>query len=179
MRSSRVWSLSLLPGGLALGHLLGYAAAQAQGETPSLAGGHGYVHGLLVLAVPLSLAALARVGLSGARGERLPLGFSSLAAQQIVAYVALEVLEHATAGIDPLTSLREPTMLWGIVGQLLVAAGVALVARGVAAATGLVRPRRCPVTGRPTSWRVPVWAAVATVVPVSSLSRRGPPLAYC
>lgn len=180
VRRCYLWTLLLLPGGLAAGHLLGYAAVRAQGLEPSLETGHTYMHGLGALAAPLTLAALFRIGVSGARRERLPVGFVGLALQQVLAYVVVEVVEHAAAGIGPTASLHEPTMLWGIVAQLTVAAVVSLLARGVHGVTRRLVGRRAtnlrPV--RAPQWSVPtvVRSSAACEVALSSLSRRGPPL---
>ena len=181
VRPSRLWSLLLLPGGLAAGHLIGYAVVRAQGGVPSLNTGHGYLHTLGMLAVPFTAAALLRIGVSGARGERLPVSFTRLAVQQVLAYMAVELVEHAAAGISPSVSLRESTMIWGIAAQVAVAAAVSLVVRGVSRAG-----RRLVLRGRvgwlsiisaPARHDQPAAGAVTPSVALSSLSRRGPPLA--
>lgn len=177
MRTSRLWTLLLLPVGLAAGHLLGYAAAQAQGHAPSLTDGHDYVGILLLLAVPLSLLAMARVAVSGVRQERSPVGFTALALQQVAAYVAIEVLEHAAAGISPLTSLREATLVWGIVAQLVVAAVVAFLVRAVRTAARRLSIDRDPMGhGHRPTWGLAGYVGELVIVAVWSVSRRGPPL---
>lgn len=178
MGSGRRWSLLLAPGGVAAGHVLGYGAAGLVGAAPELEGGHGYLDVLFRLAVPFTLAVLARAFLSGTRAELPPVRWRDLAVLQAGVFAAVEVYEHAAAGIGPDRSLVEPSFWLGLGAQLLVAAGlVALTAwmrRVGEVVAGARRPR--PWAGRRTAIR-PLLSLLAgsPVVAVGSLSRRGPP----
>ena len=170
--------LLLLPGGLAAGHALGYWATVNTGATPSMFTGHGYLTTLAVLAVPLSVIVLIGAFVSGVRSRRAPVGFVELAAQQSLAYVVIEVLEHQAAGIDPAQSLAEPSLAFGVVAQVLVAAAATLVVRLVRRAGTVVAggSSRHPRQRRPRSgWRRETPEAFTFPVATSSLSRRGPP----
>lgn len=177
MGSGRRWSLLLVPGGVAAGHVLGYGAAGLAGATPSLTGGHGYLDVLLRLGVPFTLAVLARAFLSGTRSELPPVRYRDLAALQVAAFAAIEVGEHALAGIGPGRSLVETSFWLGVLAQLLVAGGlVALTAwlRRVGEAVA-GRQRRRPRVASPAARPLRSLVAVPAVVAVGSLSRRGPP----
>lgn len=178
MRSSRLWSLMLVPGGVAAGHALGYGGAALAGSPPAVAGGHGYLDAMFRLAVPFTLVVLARAFLSGARQELPPVRFRRLAVPQLALFTAVELVEHAAAGIGPAQSLRELSLVLGAVAQLLVAAALVRLVRWmrragelVAAARQAPSRRAAAVPRRPGGGVVPV-----PVVAVSSLSRRGPPL---
>jgi hypothetical protein len=129
------------------------------------------------LAVPLALAVLCRAVVAGFRTEASPARFGVLAPLQIACFVAIELVGHATAGLGPWTSLRDATLLLGILSQLgtawllcaVIHAANRLAARASAASRsttghGARRPIVAPAT------RIPAFA-----VAVSSLSRRGPP----
>lgn len=178
MGNRRLWSLMLLPGGVAAGHALGYSAAAVAGSTPLIDGDHGYLTVMFRLAVPFTLLVLARAFLSGARDELPPVRLPALAAQQAALFVAIEVAEHALSGIGPARTLTEASLLLGVVAQVLVAAGlVALVgwmrrAGELVAAVGRTEPGP-----RPTSlWALRACCVVSPGVVVWSLSRRGPPI---
>lgn len=167
-----------MPGGVAAGHVLGYGAADLAGATPSLTGGHGYLDVLLRLGVPFTLAVLARAFLSGTRSELPPVRYRHLAVLQVAVFAAIEVGEHALAGIGPGRSLVEASFWLGILAQLLVAGGlVALTAwlRRVGEAVAGGRRRRARVAVAATG-PLRSLVAVPAVIPVGSLSRRGPPV---
>lgn len=179
VRPSRVWSLLLLPGGLALGRLLGYWASEVVGSTPSINGEHGYLGVLLCIGLPFALAVLLRSVLAGTRAERPPIRPSTLVLAQVVAYAAIEITEHAWAGIEPASSVREASFVLGVLAQLTVAwiaCALIRLANRVGATAG--RRRRtsvevpAPCASLPVGTRIPRFA-----VAVSSLSRRGPPRA--
>lgn len=177
MAPSRLWSLLLVPGGLAAGHALGYRAALVLGSDPAVAGGHGYLQGMLCLAVPFTLAVLGRALLAGTRSQVSPVRFGSLATAQVMLFLAIEVAEHAAAGVPPSVSLRETTTVLGLAAQVVVAwligrvmRSVTAAAERVAAATrDLPRPRAIPRRPR-------THARVTPCVATPSLSRRGPPV---
>lgn len=179
MRRSALWALLLLPGGLAVGHMLGYWAASASGSAPSLTTGHGYLGDLRTLAVPFTAAAALRVFASGTRCEALPVRLGPLATMQVLLYVAVELAEHVGAGISAATALTEPSMLFGALAQLLIASslwlGLRLVHRAgeaISAARARLHVRRA----RPARWVISTVAWGTPVVDAGSLSRRGPPV---
>lgn len=178
MRLRRLWSPMLVPGGVAAGHTLGYGVADLLGSGAEVTGGHGYLGTMFRLAVPFTLAVLARAFLSGARHELPPVRFPALAAQQVALFAAIELVEHGAAGIGPGQALQELSLLVGVLGQLLVAGALVWSIRWMRRAGELVAaarrspPRRRPVTVRWTGGA----DGLVPVVAVSSLSRRGPPL---
>lgn len=179
MRGFRLWSLLLLPGGVAAGHALGYSAAALVGSTPSVEGGHGYLTVMFRLAVPFTLAVLARGFLSGARAELPPVRFGALAGQQVALFVLIELFEHLRAGIWPAQSLTEASFVLGIAAQLAVAAALVWLVGWMRRAGELVAGRRVGSLRRRVSVRVlRSCGVVAPQVVVWSLSRRGPPLSF-
>lgn len=179
MRTLRWWSLLLVPGGFVAGHELGYQAATLAGATPPAGGGHGYLATLLLVGAPVAAAALARSVLAGWRDELPPVRWATLAGAQTTLFLGVEVVEHARLGLSPAEALTEPAVALGALAQLLVAALLVLVVRSsheAAAAVAAAR-RRPPGPGRPApSWRPSPRCPAPGCVPVSSLSRRGPPL---
>lgn len=178
MRRSALWALLLLPCGLAAGHALGYWATGASGWTPSLTTGHGYLGDLTALAVPFTAAVLLRAFASGTRRQALPVRVGPLAVMQVLLYVAVELAEHLGAGMSPARALAEPSMLFGALAQLVIAAGLWLALRlvhraGEAVSATRARPRVRRVL--PSRWvsSTPAWAT--PIVDGGSLSRRGPP----
>ena len=179
MRSLRWWSLLLVPGGFVAGHELGYQGASALGAAPIAAGGHSYLSALLLIAAPFACAAMARSLVAGLRAELPPVRWSTLAAAQTGLFLAVELVEHARAGLSPAATLAEPAVLLGLVAQLVVAAMLVRIVRTshVAGAAVAAPPRRrAPLRATRRVWR-PIPLTMATsVVAVSSLSRRGPPV---
>lgn len=179
VRPSRVWSLLLLPGGLALGHALGYSGAELIGSTPSINGEHGYLGTLLCLGLPFALAVVGRAVLAGTRSEQSPVRPSTLALAQVSAFAAIEIVEHARAGIGPATCLREASFVLGVLAQLAVAWLVCALIRAAnrVAAKAVGRRRRSTDAPMPTSTATADLGIPRLAVAVSSLSRRGPPRA--
>lgn len=179
VRPSRLWSLLLVPGGLAAGHALGYAAARLVGATPSIDGGHGYIEVLSCLAIPFTLAVVGRSVLAGVRAELAPVRFGLLAVLQVAGFASIEVLEHASVGIGPSTSLREASLLLGVLAQVGVAWLICALLRAANRVAARVLGRR-----RASLRHEPVRAVCHEVcvphlaVAMSSLSRRGPPLRF-
>lgn len=179
MRAMRWWSLLLVPGGFVAGHELGYQGASALGAPPVAAGGHGYLGALVLIGTPFAFAALARSLLAGYRGELPPVRWSTLAAAQLALFGLVELGEHLHAGLSPAETLAQPAVLLGLAAQLVVAGLVVLILRSsheAAAAVAAARSRRSThprITAG--SWGTPLWAPLPATVPVSSLSRRGPP----
>jgi hypothetical protein len=175
VRSLRWWSLLLVPGGFVAGHELGYAAVSLLGATPGAAG-HGYVTVVVLVGVPFACAAAIRGFLAGLREELPPVGWPGLALAQVTLFVAVELAEHGAVGLGPAETLAQPAVLLGLVAQVGVAALLHLMVRSShhAGAARATARRRRPTPVVRASWR-PGRAAVAVIVPVGSLSRRGPP----
>lgn len=179
MRSLRWWSLLLVPGGFVAGHELAYQAASALGATPVTAGGHGYLTALLLIGAPFACAAMARSLVAGLRAELPPVRWSTLAAAQTALFLAVELAEHARAGLSPAATLAEPAVLFGLFAQLAVAAVLVRIVRTSHDAGLAVASRRRRVTPRGAvrrTWHPTPLAMAPTIVAVSSLSRRGPPV---
>jgi hypothetical protein len=180
MRALRSWSLLLVPGGFVAGHELGYQGASLLGATPVAAGGHGYLATLVLVGVPFAFAAVARSLLAGLRDELPPVRWTALAGGQVALFAAVELAEHARAGMSPAATLTEPAVVLGLAAQLVVAALLVLVVRSsrqVAVAVADAARRRRPVPRRPLAqhWGPAPPAPAPALVAVSSLSRRGPP----
>lgn len=178
MRRSALWALLLLPGGLAAGHTLGYWATGASGWAPSLTTGHGYLGDLTNLAVPFTAAVVLRVFTSGTRRQTLPVRLGPLAALQVLLYVAVELAEHLGAGVSAGAALAEPSMLFGSLAQILIAAAVWLALRLVHRAGEAVSAARARPPARralPSRWVISTPTCATPIVDAGSLSRRGPP----
>jgi hypothetical protein len=176
VRSLRWWSLLLVPGGFVAGHELGYAAASLLGAPP-VAGGHGYLTVVVLVGVPFAFAAAIRAFLAGLRDELPPVGWPALASAQVTLFVAVELAEHGAAGLGPAETFAQPAVVLGLVAQVGVAALLHLMVRSsrqAGAALATARRRR-PTPLVRHGWRPGRAASVAAIVPVSSLSRRGPP----
>lgn len=179
VRWPRLWTLLLIPGGMAAGHVVGYALAAAMGAAPVVGSHHGYVGDLFFVAVPLTVAVLVRAFLSGLRDELPPVRFSLLALAQMGLFLSVELIEHATVGIGAWATLTEPAVLCGLVGQLLVAWLVVMVVRASYQVGVIVRaPRRTQSRSHTQQrWGRSLVGRGSLGVSVWSLSRRGPPLA--
>jgi hypothetical protein len=176
VRSLR-WSLLLVPGGFVAGHELGYATASLLGAPATPGGGHGYLRAAALVGVPFAFAAAIRAFLAGLHEHLPPVGWRALALVQVSLFVAVELAEHLAAGVNPAATLVQPPVLLGLVAQVGVAALLYLIVRsshdaGAALATTWRRP--VASVERPGRRRGRT-ASVAVIVPVSSLSRRGPP----
>lgn len=179
MRLPRVWTLLLIPGGMAAGHVVGYALAGAMGVSPVVGSHHGYIGDLFIVAVPLTAVVLVRAFLSGLRDELPPVRFALLALAQIGLFLSVELIEHASVEIDAVATLTEPAVLCGLAGQLLVAWCIAMVVRASHRVGVFVRAPRATPPRAPElqCWDRSVVPRCSVGVSVWSLSRRGPPLA--
>jgi hypothetical protein len=179
MRALRWWSLLLVPGGFVAGHELGYQAAGALGSTAVAGGGHGYLSLVVLVGVPFAFAALARTFLAGLRDQLPPVRLRTLALAQAALFLAVELIEHAAAGVGPAQALVRPEVVLGLVAQLVVAAALWLIVRTThdvgAAVAGATRRPAIPVA-RPT-WRPAGEQRVVLAVWASSVANRGPPVA--
>ena len=178
-RALRWWSLLLVPVGFVAGHELGYTGAAALGSPAVTAGGHGYLLTLLLVGAPFAFAASARNLLAGLRDELPPVRWATLAGAQVALFAAVELAEHLHAGLSPAAIATQPAVLLGLAAQLVIAAAVVAILRtSHQAAAAIAAARRRPAalpraprrTGRPSALVVE-----PALVPVSSLSRRGPP----
>jgi hypothetical protein len=172
--------LLLVPGGFVAGHELGYAGASALGSPAAAAGGHGYLLTLLLVGAPFAFAAAARHLLAALRDELPPVRWSTLAAAQVALFIAVELAEHVHAGLSVGETLSQPAVLLGLAGQLAVAGAVAAILHTsgrAAVALAASRRRRVVHPAPRPAWRpARLLVAEPAIVPVSSLSRRGPPL---
>lgn len=181
MRSPRMSTLLLLPGGLAFGHLLSCVVSRARGGG-DVFGAYGLLACSLALAVPFTVAAIVCIARSGARGDRLRVGFAALAVQQVAAFVLIEVVEHVATGSVTTSSLPQPALVLGIGAQLVVATAAALLARGVHTAARLLWGTSLPSVSRhvlrAAVSRPDLDDEVGFSVALWSLSRRGPPIRF-
>lgn len=174
----------LAAAGVAVGHVLGYAAAHPRDVVAHLSlGSHGYLPGAMAIVVPLGIAAglvhavrTARLlGVGGAISVR------GLAATQLALFGVQEVVERAATGMSPagvLASLAaEPGVWLGLVAQLLVAwmlvGAVGVTRRIVARAIGRRRLAAARASLAPPA---PVQPTVRSRPAVGAVGVRGPPL---
>ncbi|HET6664069.1 MAG TPA: hypothetical protein VFG94_07410 [Acidimicrobiales bacterium] len=177
MRSLRWWSLLLVPGGFVAGHELGYAAASLVGAPPVPGGGHTYLTVVVLAGAPFAFAAMIRGFLAGMREQLPPVGWRTLALAQVSLFTAVELTEHRAAGLGPVETLAQPAVMLGLAAQVAVAALLHLMVRTshkAGAAVASARQRRAVLVIRP-SWRPAGTGSAAVIVPVCSMSRRGPP----
>jgi hypothetical protein len=167
----------VLPGGLVAGHLVASIATGHQ-PTSGLGGwGSTLLQALMCVGIPLAgWAGLAAVR-DGWRGRSTATGPLALIVQQVLAFVGLDLVEHALTGTDP-WSAAQSGRFWVTVVAHAAAGVLAWVVLRLATRLGrtLARLRR----GRCETWGAaparPVAPALAApVVALSSLSRRGPP----
>ena len=168
-----------MPGGFVAGHELGYAGASALGSPSVAAADHGYLLTVLLVGAPFAFAAAARHLLAALRDEFPPVRFPTLAAAQIALFTLVETVEHAHAGLSLADTAAQPAVVLGLVAQLAVAAAVAAILHGTGrAAVAIVvwRRRRAPHPISRPVWRPRLLLLRPALVPVWSLSPRGPPV---
>jgi hypothetical protein len=178
-RALRWWSLLLVPVGFVAGHELGYSGAAALGSPAVAASGHGYLLTLVLVGAPFAFAAVARNLLAGFRDELPPVKWRTLATAQVALYSAVELVEHVAAGLSPWEAAMQPAVVLGLAAQVVVATVVVAILRTshrAAAAVAASRCRRTLIHAAQPAWRPGELLAKPAVVPVWSLSRRGPPL---
>jgi hypothetical protein len=178
-RALRWWFLLLVPVGFAAGHELAYTGAATLGSPAVTAGDHGYLVTLALVGAPFAFAAIARSLLAGLRDETPTVRWTTLAGAQAGLYAAVETAEHLRAGLSPVEVATQPAVLLGLAAQVAVAALVAAILRTSheAGATLAARRRRRPAAPRAArrTWSPGGLDLEPALVPVSSLSRRGPP----
>jgi len=164
-----------VPFGFAVGHAVAYLVAPP-GAHDTAAGGHGYLGSVTVVGSVLMLVAMGGALLAGARHDDYRPRWRALAAQLCVAYAVIEMVEHLAAGHELAEVLRAPSLWVGLLVQLAVAAGlVALLRAAHRVGTSLARVA-APVPRRSS----PLWVfelALVAGVPLTSIRRRGPPIA--
>jgi hypothetical protein len=146
-------------GGVLVGHALTYLVLvpDAHARTAELsATGHGYLGGANAFGLVAVIAALAVLffrGLAGADGSA-PRVYERLAAFQLTAFAAMEILERLGSGVG----LRHlvPTLAVGLPVQLAVSAFVALLVRFVARTAAAVADR--------VADGAPVWSSGAVTL---------------
>ncbi len=178
-RQSNVRPATLLGfglGGVLVGHALTYLVLvpDAHARTADLsATGHAYLgdaNALGLVAVIAALSVLFFRGLTGA-GDRVPRVYERLAAFQLAAFAAMEILERLGSGVG----LRHlvPTLAVGLPVQLAVAAFVALLVRFVARTVAAVADRVAEGAPLWSSGAVTLIAGAPTVVALAPAG--GPP----
>lgn len=167
--------LLLVPGGLAVGHV-----------AELMAGGHGIgwsaglVRALVCIGGPLGVWAALLAARDGWRGRSRAARPGALVAQQVLAFGAVDLIEHTLRGSSPLALVARPGFwasvalhaLVGLAGWLTLRLATR-VGRGLAAVT-FDDYLGWPSTATAARWRRSVEAA--RVLALSSLSRRGPPM---
>ncbi|QYG94343.1 hypothetical protein HC251_24750 (plasmid) [Iamia sp. SCSIO 61187] len=178
MSTVRRRHLMVLPGGLVVGHLAasvltGHQPAAELGEWGSI-----LLQALLCVGLPLAGWAGLAAARDGWRGRATATGPLALIVQQVLAFVGLDLIEHALTGTDP-WSAAQSGRFWVAVAAHAAAGALAWVVLRLASRLGrtLARLRR----GRCEAWAaVPAdlvaRAMAAQIVALSSLSRRGPPV---
>ncbi len=178
-RALRWWSLLLVPGGFVAGHELGYQWAALLGHPAVLGGGeHGYLALTVLVGIPFGFAAVARSLIAGLRDELPPVRLGTLPCAQAALFLAVELAEHARAGLAPAETVAQPAVALGLVAQLAVATLLHLVIRSsheAALAVAARRRRRAGARPARPAWVVTAVLTTVSVVPFSSVSRRGPP----
>lgn len=169
----------LVPFGVVASHTISYLLAHpgAGDRARALGSVHGHLAPLaLVGAASVIVAALA-AGDAGYRGLRLRVTAGQMAAGQVVAFAGMELGERLVDGAGVSAALREPAVWIGLVVQLAVAFVARVLVRVSERAGASLAARRA------RRWRrapAVVWPAsavgVVPVAPVTSLSRRGPPV---
>lgn len=176
VRRSRLPVL-LAPLGVVAGHTLGYLLAHPdRAERAHALTGHGWLPTLAVLGAAPALASLTGAAASGVRGRRRAFSVLGLAALQVGLFVGIELLEHALSGAGALAALREPGLWLGLPAQLLFAVlGLGLLRTGAALGAALARTRRTGPRGRAPLAATRPGMRIPAIVPIGSISRRGPP----
>lgn len=170
--------LLALPGSLLLGHALTSSlAGPASGGAMS---GASIVRPLVCVALPLIGFSAASTTVEGFRGKGRPLRLAPMVFQQVIAFLAVDSIEHLAGGSMPLAGVRSGGF-WAAMtlhGAVAVAVWAGLrISHGLGRVLGArVAPRR-GASCSPAERMVMRTNVVPRVVPLSSLSRRGPPAA--
>lgn len=177
-RGAALWMLAV--SGVAVGHILGYAAAHPEAAAREAAlGGHAYLPSVAVVLVPLGV--VAALGWAVCTSRRMGLAgtipFRTLAIAQLAVFTVQEVGERAVVG-DPVSGVVTERGVWlGVVAQILVAhvvtRSIDAVRRVIHLLTGGDRVLRDGI--RPRVTFVPVVAAPQRTAAVA-VGLRAPPV---
>lgn len=174
MRHARLMSALSIPLGFVVGHVVAYSIAASDNVLFERTV-HGYFGSIAGSAVALGLFAILVAVVQGHRRQDLGLRASTLIAQLVTVYVAIEVLEHLSAGVSPAEILTERTLLIGAVVQVGIGLGLhRLLRAGHRLGESLADPEVAiagdtPALPMPASQTVPSWSRRA------SIRLRGPP----
>jgi hypothetical protein len=177
--------------GVVLAHVVDYTVVfphPAERGHQLLASGHGYWPAAVAVAL---VGGTLAVGLTIARGGRRGLlgrwavpddgptavRLARLAALQLGLFTAMELAEHAAAGLPPSELVHRPELVVGLAVQLVVAAGTLLALKGLEALAERVAAR-WRVTGaheRRPQLRPQRPRARPRPAPASASRPRGPP----
>ena len=177
----RAVAISMLAvSGVAVGHIVGYAAAHPEAAAREAAlGGHAYLPSVAAVAIPLGVAAALvwairtsrQLGLAGA------IPFGTLAATQLAVFAVQEIGERIAVGEPASGVLTERGIWFGLLAQVAVAylitRSIDAVRRAVHMLTGAGRVLR-DVLRHPVAF-VPVVVRVQRAVAVS-VGLRAPPV---
>jgi hypothetical protein len=164
-------------GGVLVGHALTYLVLvpDAHARTAELtATGHGYLGGANAIGLVAVIAALAVLffrGLAGTDGGASRV-YQRLAAFQLTAFAAMEILERLGSGVGPRHLV--PTLAVGLPVQIGVAAFVALLVRLVARAAAAVADRAAHGAPAWSFGAIPLIAGPATVPTLAPAGGRPP-----
>jgi hypothetical protein len=135
LRQSPIAVLLLVPAGVLAGHALGYAgASHVHGGTATAGHSHGYLAAAGAVATLLAVLALAGVAIARPGASRV--SFRTLLALQWGLLLVQEGVEHAVAGAPVVTLLTSFALWLSLAGQLVAAAGAALLVRSARAVGG-------------------------------------------
>lgn len=175
----RVVAALLVPLGVVTTHAVAYALAHPHGADRAHALGtvHGHLAPLATVGLVSVAVALVSAVRAGAVGTPLGLTPGRLAAVQVVAFAVMEVAERLAGGQGWHAVLHEPAVTLGLAVQVLVAVAAWLLVRAGERAGALLARRR-PRVDRATRGRPFPHNGGVPAVPLTAVSRRGPPLAF-
>lgn len=168
----------LVPVGVLASHGIGYLMAHPEAaERHQALEHHSHLPLLGVAAIPAAAAALVWAVMAGRHGRRPDLRLLPVVASQSVAFVVLELVEHAAAQTGVGGALAEPGLWCGLLAQVLVAWGaIGLCRVGARIGAALGRRTQLVIAGRPPLAPLPTSRWDQRRPLASPASRRGPPL---
>lgn len=172
--STRSQQLLALPAALFVGHSITQIVSDgASSWSPDL------VQALACVGMPLALASIIFAVSDGASGRSPRLRPGVLLAQQIAAFLVVDMLEHGVAGESPASALTSRAFWVALIAHI-AAAGIlwACLRASFCAGSVLVARARAGITPNrpPLDQRIGRRAPALRGLPLSSLSRRGPPI---
>lgn len=172
-------SLLVLPAALIAGHLLAAGSGLASG---SRAWDPQSIRTLLCVAAPFAALGLLQAAHDGYLGRTDRLRPGSVVAQQVLAFIVFDALEHLAAGTSPIEVVTDRSY-WaslGIHAAIGLLAWLALRVSGRAGrALALIAAAHLPRCSTDLAQPAPRSSDPVAVLALSSLSRRGPPGAIC